>query len=174
MPLHPPSIFQQFPANFPSLLTSLGFPSSPASKESACNAGDPQFSSWIGKIRWRMDGPPTTVFLSFPGGSAARESTCNARDLSLIPGLGRFPEEGNMYILQYSGLENSMDCVVHWVVKSRTRLSSFHWLPHLEPAVGLVFPLKRITGQDQVALTTATLSLSCPILILVSFTVFFF
>ena len=37
--------------------------------------------------------------------------------LGLIPGLGRSPEEGIGYPLQYSGLENSMDCVVHGVAK---------------------------------------------------------
>ena len=42
--------------------------------------------------------------LGFPSGSAGKESTCNAGDLGLIPGLGRFPGEGNGYPLQYSGL----------------------------------------------------------------------
>ena len=37
------------------------------------------------------------------------------------------PGEGNSYPLQYSGLENSMDCVVHGVTKSQTRLSDFHF-----------------------------------------------
>ena len=45
--------------------------------------------------------------------SSGKESACNAGDLGLIPGLGRYPEEGNGYPLQYSGLENSMDCTVH-------------------------------------------------------------
>ena len=36
--------------------------------------------------------------------------------------------KGNSYLLQYSGLENSMDCIVHGVSKSRTQLSGFHWL----------------------------------------------
>ena len=49
------------------------------------------------------------------GGSAGKESTCNVGDLGLIPGLGRFPGEGNSYPLQYFGLENSMDCIVHGV-----------------------------------------------------------
>ena len=70
------------------------------------------------------------VFLGFPGGSAGKESTCNARDLSSIPGLGRCPGEGNGYPLQYSGLENSMDCIVHGVSKSWTQLSGFHSLTH--------------------------------------------
>ena len=52
--------------------------------------------------------------------------TLSAGDLGSIPGLGRSPGEGNSYPLQYSGLENSMDCIVHRVAKSRTRLSDFH------------------------------------------------
>ena len=177
MPLHPHSLFQQFPANFPSLLASVGFPSSSTCKESTGSAGDPQFSSWVGKIRWRRERLPTPVLLGFPAGSAGREPTCNARDLSLIPGLGRAPGEGNIYPLQYSGLENSMDCIVHGVAKSRTRLGGFdrHWLPHLEPAAGLAWlPLNGTTGQGQVALTTPTLFFSCTILILVSFTMLLF
>ena len=58
--------------------------------------------------------------------SAGKESTCNAGDLDLIPGLGRSPGKGKSYPFQYSGLENSMDCRVHGVAKSQTRLSNFH------------------------------------------------
>ena len=47
--------------------------------------------------------------MGFPGGSDGKESSCNAGDLGSIPGLGRFPGEGNGYTLQYSGLENSID-----------------------------------------------------------------
>ena len=64
----------------------------------------------------------------FPCGSAGKESACNVRDLGLIPGLGRSPGEGKGYSLQYSGLENSMDCIVHRVTKSWTKLSDFHSL----------------------------------------------
>ena len=46
-------------------------------------------------------------------GSAGKESTYNAGDVGSIPGLGRSPGEGKGYTLNYSGLENSMDCVVH-------------------------------------------------------------
>ena len=56
--------------------------------------------------------------LWLPCGSAGKESTCNVGDLGLIPGLGRPPVEGKGYPLQYSGLENSMDCIVPGVVKS--------------------------------------------------------
>ena len=65
--------------------------------------------------------------MGFPGGSAGKESACNAGDLGLIPGLGRSLGEGKGYRLQNSGLENSMDCIVHGVAKSRTWLSNFHF-----------------------------------------------
>ena len=64
--------------------------------------------------------------LGFPCSSASKESTCNAGDLGSIFGLGRSPEEGKGYPLQYSGLESSMDCIVHGITKSWTRLSDFH------------------------------------------------
>ena len=54
---------------------------------------------------------------NFPCDSAGKESTCNVGDLGLIPGLGRSSGEGNGYPLQYSGLENSMDCVVHRITE---------------------------------------------------------
>ena len=54
----------------------------------------------------------------FPGGSAGKESACNAGDLGPIPGLGRSPGEGHGYPLQYSGLENSTDCIVHGAKES--------------------------------------------------------
>ena len=63
----------------------------------------------------------------FPCGSAGKESACNAGDLGPIPGLGRSPGEGKGYPLLYSGLENSMDCIVHGVAKSRTWLSDFQF-----------------------------------------------
>ena len=56
----------------------------------------------------------------FPCGSACKESACNVGDLGSIPGLGRSPGEGKGYPLQYSGLENRMDCVVHGVAESDT------------------------------------------------------
>ena len=67
--------------------------------------------------------------LGFPGGSDGKEYACNAGDLGSVPGLGRSPGEGNGNPLQYSCLENSMDrgawqATVHWVAKSRTRLSN--------------------------------------------------
>ena len=67
--------------------------------------------------------PPPS--LGFPGGSAGKESACNVGDLGSMPGLGRSPGEGKGYPLQYSGLENSMDCIVHGVAKSWIQLSNF-------------------------------------------------
>ena len=52
------------------------------------------------------------------GISVMQESACNAGDLGSTPGLGRSPGEGQGYPLQYSGLENSTDCIVHGVTKS--------------------------------------------------------
>ena len=63
--------------------------------------------------------------LGFPCGSAGKKYTCNMGDLGLIPGLRRFLGEGKGYPLQYSGLENSMDCVVHGDAMSQTWLSNF-------------------------------------------------
>ena len=58
--------------------------------------------------------------MGFSVGSAGKESACNVGDLGLITGLGRSPGEGNGYPLQYSGLDNSRDFIVHWVAKSRS------------------------------------------------------
>ena len=54
----------------------------------------------------------------FPGVSVGKEWPCNAGDLGSIPGLGRSPGEGKGHPLQYSGLENSIDCIVHRFTKS--------------------------------------------------------
>ena len=83
----------------------------------------------VGKIGADLGGfsPTLKIIRSFPCGSAGKESTCKAGDLGSIPGLGRSPGEGKGYPLQYSGLENSMDCIVHEVSKSRTRLNDFFY-----------------------------------------------
>ena len=94
----------------------LGFLGSSAGKESTCNAGHQGSIPGSGSSRDRL---PTPVFLGFPGGSAGTESACNVGDLGLIPGLGRYPGKGKGYPLQYSGLENSMDCIVHRAQKVR-------------------------------------------------------
>ena len=72
----------------------------------------------VRKIPWRRDRLPTPVLLGFPCGSAGEESVCNVGDLDSILGLERSPGEGKGYPLQYSGLENSMDCIEHGVPKT--------------------------------------------------------
>ena len=72
----------------------------------------PPFDPGVGKIRWSRDRLSTPVFLGFPGGLDGKESSCNVRYLGSIPGLGISPGKGKGYSLQYSGLENSMDCIV--------------------------------------------------------------
>ena len=61
----------------------------------------------------------------FSAGSDGKEYACNAGDPALIPGLGRSPEGGNDYPLQYSCLGNPMDrgtwrATVHEIAKSQT------------------------------------------------------
>ena len=87
----------------------------------------PRFDSWVRKILWRRDRLSTPVSLGFPCGSAGKEPTCNVGDMGSVPGLGRSPGEGKGYPLQYSVVENYMNCIVHGVAKSQTRLSNFHF-----------------------------------------------
>ena len=72
----------------------------------------------------------SAFFMGFPDSSVGKESTCNVGDLGLIFGLGKSPGEGKDYPLQYPGLENSMDCIVHGVTESWRRLSDFHFYSH--------------------------------------------
>ena len=83
------------------------------------------FLGW--EIHCRRDRLLTPVFMGFPCVSPGKESTCNAGDLGSIPGLGRSPGEAKVYPLQYSGLENSMDCTTHGVTKSWTLPSGFQF-----------------------------------------------
>ena len=75
--------------------------------------------------------PPKHILLciwitrGFPCGSAGKAPACNAGDLGFIPELGRFPGEGNGYPLQYSGLENCVDCIIYGVTTSWTQLSDW-------------------------------------------------
>ena len=67
--------------------------------------------------------------MGFPDGSPGKESACNAGELVSIPGLGRSPGEGTGYPLQYSGLENSVECIVHGVAESdSTEKLSLVWV----------------------------------------------
>ena len=76
-----------------------------------------------------------------PHGSDDKESACNAGDMGSVPGLGRFPGEGNDNSLQYSCLENFMDrgacwATVHGVTKSWTQLSDQYFYFHFKALKG--------------------------------------
>ena len=94
-----------------------GLPDSSVRKESACNARDPSSIPGLGRYTGEGIGYPFQY---------SWVSACNVGDLGWIPGLGRSPGEGKGYPLQLSGLENSMNCIVHGVPKSWIRLSDFH------------------------------------------------
>ena len=84
-----------------------------------------------GKLSSKIAQSITTHDVGFPGGSDDKESAHNSRDLSLIPGSGRSPGEGNGNPLQYSCLENPVhketwSATVCRVTKSQTRLRSKH------------------------------------------------
>ena len=68
--------------------------------------------------------------LGLPCGSAGKEPAPSVGDLGSIPGLERSSGEGKGYPLQYSGLENSMDCIVYGVTKSQTQLRDLHFHFH--------------------------------------------
>ena len=83
----------------------------------------------------------------FPCGSAGKESVCNVGDLGLIPGLGRSPGERKGYPLQYSGLENSMDSIVHGV----TELDMTEWLS-LTHSLGCLKSTQGVLSHHKVSL----------------------
>ena len=66
-------------------------------------------------------------------------------------------KKGNRYPLQYTSLENSMDCIVHGVAKSWTQQSSFHFFTSLQLSLGLIMFL----GDAMVCLSSAVLSYPC-------------
>ena len=97
----------------------MGFPSSSADKESACNAGGLGSISGSGRSAWEGVSFP----LEYSWASLVAQLVKRIYLQCSISGLGRSPGEGNGYLLQYSGLENSMDGIVHGVTKNRTPLS---------------------------------------------------
>ena len=66
------------------------------------------------KIQAKMEN-----FFFVVSGSDGKESACNAEDVVSITGSGRSPGEGNVYLLQYSCRENSMDRGVWWATVHR-------------------------------------------------------
>ena len=94
-------------------------PAGSTGKESTCNAGDPSSIPGLG----RSPGEGISYPLQFSWASLVAQTVTNPPAMcetwvrSLV---GKMPYGRNSYPLQYSGLENSMDCIVPGVTKSRT------------------------------------------------------
>ena len=103
------------------------FSHSSVGKESACNAGEPSSTPRSGRSAGEGIGF-TPVSLGFPCGSAGKESACNVGDLGSIVGFGKIPWRRERLPTSVFWPRESMDCIVHGVAKSWTRLSNFHSL----------------------------------------------
>ena len=117
-----------------------------------------------------------------PDSSVGKEPACNAGDLGSIPGLGRSPGEGEGYTLQYSGPDNSMDCIprqfhgLHspWGLEeldTPERLSlSFHLIQQMHVVTSghlhLLLPLPRAIPSLPVGLCLTSLSKQHSLLLL--------
>ena len=82
---------------------------------------------WVPCIWYMSGGSHCIICEDFLGGSDSKDSSCNAGDSGLIPGLRRFPGEGNSNPLQYSCLENPMDREV-WRASVHGAAKSWKWL----------------------------------------------
>ena len=107
---------------------------------------EPALCSWQSGPGWHW---ASLMTFSFPDSSVGKESACNAGDLGSIPELGRSSGEGKGYSPKYSGLENSMHCIVHGGHKSQTQLATFtnhldhctNFAPNIQQsACNLIFP----------------------------------
>ena len=99
-----------------------GFPGSSGGKESTHNSGDPSSIPRSGRSAGEGIGYPLQYSWSSLVAQLVKNLDCNSGGLGSIPGLGRSAGERNGCPLQYSGLENSMDYIVHAVAKSQTSL----------------------------------------------------
>ena len=114
---------------------SLWFIIAPSKWASACNAGDPCLISGLGTSSGEGIGYPLQYSWASLWLSWLRICLQWGRP-GFDPWVGKIPWKRKGYPLQYSGLENSMDCIVHKVAKSQTPLSDFHSLNGLR--LGLV------------------------------------
>ena len=85
---------------------------------------DPRDFTVHGILQARILISPFSMIWGFPNSSVGKESICNAEDPGSIPGSGRPTGEGIGYPLQYSGLDNSMDCKS---MGSQERADYFDW-----------------------------------------------
>ena len=85
-------------------------------KESVCNAGDPSSIPRSGRSAGEGIGYPLQCSWASLVAQLVKNLPTMWETMGLIPGLWRSPGEGKGYPLQCSGLENSMDCIVHGVL----------------------------------------------------------
>ena len=104
-----------------------GFPESSVGQESTWNAGDPSLISGSGRSAGEGIGYP----IQYSWASLVVQLVKNMPTMqeTWVWSLGGedLPGEGKGCPLQYSGLENSVDCIVYGVTKSRTRLRDFQF-----------------------------------------------
>ena len=86
--------------------------------QKAAKWGDRRTNLRSFSLKARGSGYLLEFLLGFPCGSAGKETACNVGDLGPVSRLGRSPGKGKGYRLQYSGLENSMDCIVDGVANT--------------------------------------------------------
>ena len=80
-----------------------------------------ELTPWMGSLGSVFEGSHSSIWASFV-----------AQLVKNWPAMwetwvGRSPGEGKGYPLQFSGLKSSVDCIVHGVANSQTRLSDFHF-----------------------------------------------
>ena len=97
----------------------------------------PWFDSWVGEIPWRRARLPTQYSWTSLVAQLVKNPPAMWETWVRSLDWGDSPGEGKAYPLQYSGLENFMNCIVHRVAKSQTWLSDFHSLTSLTG----IFPL---------------------------------
>ena len=106
----------------------MGFPDRSVGKESACNAGDPSLIYGLGRSAIEgIDYPPQYSW-AFLVAWLVKNLSAMREIWVRILGWEDPLEKGKATYFQYSGLENSMDCIAHGVSKSQTQLSDFHFL----------------------------------------------
>ena len=102
------------------------FPQSSAGKESACNKGHPDCIPGLGRTAGEWKGYPVHHSWVSLVAQLVKNSPAVWRP-GFDPWVGKISWRRKHYQLQYSGLENSMHCIVYGVAKSKTQLSDFHF-----------------------------------------------
>ena len=119
-------------------MTISGFRGTSAGKESTCNVGDPGLIPGLGRSTGEGIGYSFQFSWAYLVAQLVKNPPAMQETWVHSPGWEDSPGERKGYLLQYSALENSVDCIVHGVTKSRTRLSDFHFpMGRLFLALGL-------------------------------------